>query len=97
MVIDTVKGGDIKKIVDEIKKENPKVAVMLFEPKEKSIVIACGSRGNNIECNRWIEQIAAILGGKGGGRKDFASGGGKEFSKLEEAKQKALLFVKEHL
>ncbi len=37
-----------------------------------------------------IQQIAPVVGGKGGGKPDNARGGGKDVAKLDEALAKAL-------
>jgi len=46
-----------------------------------------------IQAGKVIQTIAPIVGGKGGGRPDFARGGGKDPSKLEEALAKAREFI----
>jgi alanyl-tRNA synthetase len=46
------------------------------------------------QAGRIIQTIAPIVGGKGGGRPDFARGGGKDASKLDEALAKARDLVK---
>jgi alanyl-tRNA synthetase len=38
-----------------------------------------------------------VLGGGGGGRPDFAQAGGKDASKIAEAKEKALAYLQENL
>ena len=47
----------------------------------------------NVQAGKIIQQIAPIVGGKGGGKPDSARGGGKDAGKLDEAlaKAKALL------
>ncbi len=42
-----------------------------------------------VQAGKIIQQIAAIVGGKGGGKPDNARGGGKDASKLDEALAKA--------
>ena len=44
---------------------------------------------NNVQAGKIIQQIAPIVGGKGGGRPDNARGGGKDVNKLSEALAKA--------
>jgi len=43
----------------------------------------------NVQAGKIIQQIAPIVGGKGGGKPDNARGGGKDAAKLEEALAKA--------
>ena len=38
-----------------------------------------------VQAGKIIQQIAPIVGGKGGGKPDNARGGGKDASKLDEA------------
>ncbi len=42
-----------------------------------------------IQAGKIIQTIAPIIGGKGGGKPDFARGGGKEVAKIDEALQRA--------
>ena len=43
----------------------------------------------NVQAGKIIQQIAPIVGGKGGGKPDNARGGGKDAAKLDEALAKA--------
>jgi alanyl-tRNA synthetase len=43
-----------------------------------------------VQAGKLIQQIAPIVGGKGGGKPDNARGGGKDVTKLDEALAKAL-------
>ena len=60
-------------------------------------MIACGSKDTAIKAGNWIKEIAPVLGGGGGGRPDFAQAGGKDASKIGEAKEKALAYLAENL
>ena len=95
--VDVVESGDIKTLIDDAKAKYDKVSIMLFQPKGEKVMIACGSKRTPIKAGAWIKQIAPILGGGGGGRDDFAQAGGKDSSKIDEAKQKAIDYVKENL
>ena len=46
-----------------------------------------------IQAGKIIQQIAPIVGGKGGGKPDNARGGGKDASKLDEALAKAMSLI----
>lgn len=97
VVVDIVKNGDIKKIVDDLKNANEKLAVLLLQPKGEKVMMVAGSKNTAVKAGDWIKEVAPIVGGGGGGRPDFAQAGGKDVSKIDEAKQKALEFVKANL
>ncbi|RXJ85227.1 alanine--tRNA ligase [Arcobacter sp. CECT 8985] len=97
VVVDVVKNGDIKKIVDDLKNANEKLAVLLLQPKGEKVMIVAGCKNTTVKAGDWIKNIAPIVGGGGGGRPDFAQAGGKDVSKIDEAKVKALEFVKAQL
>ena len=97
VIVDIVENGDIKKIVDDSKNANDKLAILLLQAKGEKVMLVAGSKNTNIKAGNWIKEIAPIVGGGGGGRPDFAQAGGKDVSKIEEAKEKALAYVKENL
>jgi alanyl-tRNA synthetase len=59
---------------------NGSVALVASVPKEMSA---------SLQANKLIQQIAPIVGGKGGGRPENAQGAGKDASKIAEALAKA--------
>ena len=59
---------------------NGSVALVASVPKEMSV---------RLQANKLIQQIAPIVGGKGGGRPENAQGAGKDPSKIAEALAKA--------
>jgi len=97
VVVDEVEGGDIKAMIDDLKNAHNKVAVMLFQRKGEKVLIAAGQKNTSVKAGAWVKQIAPILGGGGGGRDDFAQAGGKDASKIGEAKEKAMAYLKENL
>ena len=97
VVVDVVENGDIKKIVDDLKNANDKVAVLLLQAKGDKVMLVAGSKDTNIKAGNWIKEIAPIVGGGGGGRPDFAQAGGKDVSKIAEAKTAALEYAKANL
>jgi alanyl-tRNA synthetase len=97
VVVAVVENGDLKKIVDDLKNANEKLAVLLLQAKDDKVLIVAGSKNTNIKAGEWIKNIAPIVGGGGGGRPDFAQAGGKDVTKVEEAKVAALTYAKENL
>lgn len=97
VIVSVVENGDLKKIVDDTKNANEKVAIFLLQAKDDKVLIVAGSKNTNIKAGDWIKNIAPIVGGGGGGRPDFAQAGGKDTSKIEEAKTKALDYAKVNL
>ena len=97
IIVEVVEAGDIKELIDEAKNKYPNLAIMLFQKKGDKVMIACGSKETSIKAGNWIKEIAPILGGGGGGRPDFAQAGGKDASKIAEAKEKALAYLEENL
>ncbi len=97
VVIEEYPSGDIKAKIDELKNENEKLCAMLFQVKGDKVLIACGVKDATAKAGDWIKKIAPILGGGGGGRPDFAQAGGKDASKLPEAKEASLAFITEAL
>lgn len=97
VVVDELLSGDIKEKIDELKNQNEKLCAMLFQVKGDKVLIAAGVKGTDAKAGEWIKNIAPILGGGGGGRPDFAQAGGKDISKIAEAKEKAKAYITEVL
>ncbi|EQB39588.1 alanyl-tRNA synthetase [Sulfurimonas hongkongensis] len=97
VVVEELMSGDIKEKIDELKVQNDRLCAMLFQVKGDKVLIAAGVKDANAKAGEWIKKIAPILGGGGGGRPDFAQAGGKDKTKLPEAKQEALKYIKEIL
>ncbi|MDD3817959.1 MAG: alanine--tRNA ligase [Thiovulaceae bacterium] len=94
IVVAEYPAGDIKEKIDELKNQNDKLCAMLFQVKEDKVLIAAGVKGCDAKAGEWIKNIAPILGGGGGGRPDFAQAGGKDVTKLPEAKSASLEYIK---
>ena len=97
VVVQIVDNGDIKEIIDTLKTKNDKVAVLLLQVKGQKVLLASGVKNANIKAGDWIKNIAPIVGGGGGGRPDFAQAGGKDISKIQQAKEAALEYLKANL
>ncbi len=97
VVVDIIENGDIKKIVDDLKNANDKLAVLLLQAKGDKVMLVAGSKDTKVKAGDWIKAIAPIVGGGGGGRPDFAQAGGKDVSKIKEAKVEALAYAKANI
>ena len=97
VVVDIVLQGDLKKLVDDMKNGNEKVATLLLQEKDGKVLLVAGVKNASIKAGDWIKTIAPIVGGGGGGRPDFAQAGGKDPSKIQEAKEKALEYLKSNI
>ena len=97
VVVDIVEQGDLKKLVDDMKNGNEKVATLLLQPKGDKVMLVAGVKNASIKAGDWIKAIAPIVGGGGGGRPDFAQAGGKDASKIQEAKVAALEYLKANI
>ncbi|WQU41767.1 alanine--tRNA ligase [Helicobacter pylori] len=85
LVVGVVEQGDIKEMIDRLKSKHEKLLAMVFKKENERITLACGVKNAPIKANAWASEVAQILGGKGGGRDDFASAGGKDTEKLQAA------------
>lgn len=93
VIVDIVTNGDIKAIIDDYKNGYEKVAIFLLQPKDDKVMLASGIKGIDANAGEWIKAVAPIVGGGGGGRADFAQAGGKDVSKIEDAKKAAQDFI----
>ena len=100
VVVDIVNNGDIKKLVDDMKNGHEKIATLLLQAKGDKVVLVAGCKNTpdgKLKAGDWIKAVAPIVGGGGGGRPDFAQAGGKDASKIQEAKIKAMEFLKDNI
>ena len=77
---------DLRSLVDEKKNTNEKVCVVIFTETNNKVAIVCGITNNladSLSAKDIILNITAQIGGKGGGRSDFAQGAGEIKSSKE--------------
>jgi alanyl-tRNA synthetase len=81
--------------VDTIKKRFPKDHVCILSVvKDGNAYFACGSNAA-VSADELLKHMLKAHGGSGGGRKDFAQGGIKDFSDVEKVVLTGLAFIKE--
>ena len=86
--VDGVEGDNLRTMVDELRDKLRSGVVLLAYEKKGRVTLALGVTPDLTERFRagdLVREVARVVGGKGGGRADFAQAGGKDASKLEEA------------
>ncbi|HWC61129.1 MAG TPA: alanine--tRNA ligase, partial [Verrucomicrobiae bacterium] len=87
-----VDGDFLQAVADSLKGRFKGVIVLGGGPSRESVALVAAVTPEytaKIQAGKIIQQIAPIVGGKGGGKPDNARGGGKDASKLDEALVKA--------
>ncbi len=90
-----VDGDTLQTIVDALKNQFQGVIVLAgFEGESVALAAAVTPEfASRIQAGKLIQQIAPIVGGKGGGRPDNARGGGKDPTKIDQALAEAKALV----
>ncbi|HEF5198537.1 TPA: alanine--tRNA ligase, partial [Campylobacter jejuni] len=85
-----IDNGDIKAMIDDFKNKFAKAVILLIQVKDEKITLAAGVKDAPLKAGALVKEAAQILGGNGGGRDDFATAGGKDLSKINEALKQSL-------
>ncbi|MHB8519643.1 MAG: alanine--tRNA ligase-related protein [Limisphaerales bacterium] len=88
-------GDTVQAMVNELKGQFKGVIVLGGAANGAVALVASVSPEftSKVQAGKIIQQIAPIVGGKGGGKPDNARGGGKDTGKLDEALQKAIALL----
>jgi len=70
------------------------VLIARFEDKVSLLTVVTPNLTKSYHAGKIVGQLAAILGGKGGGRPDSAMAGGKDLDKIPEAIKVAKNLIK---
>ena len=94
-IVPSVDAETLQGVVDALKGRFPGVIVLGTAQSGSVTLIASVSAEwtSKVQAGKLIQQIAPIVGGKGGGRPDNARGGGKDATQLEAALAKARSLV----
>jgi len=99
VVASEVEGADaqrLREIADQVRDRLGSGVVVLASAENGRVNLLAAVTKDltaKVHAGKLIGQIAPILGGKGGGRPDFAQAGGKEPSKIKEALERAVELV----
>jgi len=80
---------ELRALADAFRKANPTSAICLASVGEGKVTLLLGYTSDLVtrgcDAGASVRTISKIVGGSGGGRKDFAQAGGKDPSKVDEA------------
>jgi alanyl-tRNA synthetase len=104
IVTERIEGLDIaslRVLADKIKAASPPVAVILAteSPGKVSFIVALSDdlAGRGLKAGALAKEVASSIDGSGGGKDNFAQGGGKAAEKLGPALEGAVRTIKERL
>ena len=75
----------LKELVDKEASLLNKCFILMASSKDDKVYFVAKSKNCDINCGQIVKEAAAITGGAGGGRPDFAQAGGKDATKIEIA------------
>ena len=87
----------VTSLVDKLKVSHPNSVIVFIGNDNGTLPVICSVNGEALKSYKagdLVRFVAGVLGGSGGGRPDFASGAGKDASKVDEALAKAKELVK---
>jgi alanyl-tRNA synthetase len=94
-----VEGGeskDLRAMVDDLRSRLGSGIVLLAAQRDGQVTLALGVTKDLVDrhpAGGLIREVAALVGGKGGGRADFAQAGGRDAGRLDEAFEKLFALV----
>ncbi|MEE2643725.1 MAG: alanine--tRNA ligase [Myxococcota bacterium] len=89
-------------LMDALRERRPEGVFFLVGREEDKALLAAGlghklKKDKRLHAGKIIQQVAPLLDGRGGGRPDFAQGGGNNLQRLPEALQEAAACVTRQL
>jgi alanyl-tRNA synthetase len=86
--VDDLDKGGLRNLADELKAKLEKGVVVLASSEGDKVTLVATVSSNlvpKLHAGKVVKEIAAIVGGSGGGRPEMAEAGGKDPSKIGEA------------
>ncbi|ADQ04685.1 alanyl-tRNA synthetase [Caldicellulosiruptor owensensis OL] len=91
----------VKLLTDKIKERDSKAIVLniLEQGNKVTVLMSCSKEAvkKGVDCGKVVREVCSVVGGKGGGRPDFAQGGGNDILKIDIAVQTAENILKDIL
>jgi alanyl-tRNA synthetase len=95
---DGLGAGDLRGLVDDLRGQVKSGVVLVASADEGKVSLALGvtpDLKDKLKAGDLVREISAVVGGKGGGRPDFAQGGGSDPAKLDAAIERLYALVGE--
>ena len=89
--VDGVEAGELRTLVDELRQKLGSGVVLVAAEAGGKVTLALGVTPDlvgRLRAGDLIREVAALVGGKGGGRPDFAQAGGSDATQLDAAFEK---------
>jgi len=84
--IDNLDGGTANKLLDKLTKAQPDKAFIVLSNDPANNKYTCAARsGSSLDVNAIVQAVAAVGGGRAGGKPNRSQGAGKDSSKYAEA------------
>ena len=86
--VEVIEKNDLREMVDDLRNRLKRGVVLLVSQNEEGVNLALGVTAElteHLSAGVLIREVAQVLGGKGGGRADFAQAGAPNGSKLPDA------------
>jgi alanyl-tRNA synthetase len=93
---DGLGAGDLRGLVDDLRGQVKSGVVLVASADEGKVALALGvtpDLKDRLKAGELVREISAVVGGKGGGRPDFAQGGGNDTAKLDAAIERLYALV----
>jgi len=92
----------LRELSDRLKQKEPQAVILLamnnVEKQTVHLLAAVGPDGpKKVHAGKLIQELAPIIGGKGGGKPDLAQAGGRDSSRLDKVFAQAEKIISKHL
>ena len=95
-IFDSADAGEVREMATKIKESGENIVLFGIVSPVPGLVFACNP-AIGADMGAALREAASVIGGRGGGGKDFAQGGGGDPSKMEEALDAAGKKIREML